>query len=401
MTRKLYLLDSHMVEFTARVMGRHLEQGKQAVVLDQTCFYPTGGGQPHDTGTLGDVKVVDVLIDETSDAIVHVIDGRLSGEIVAGRIDWTRRFDHMQQHTGQHILSEAFVRQCSATTISFHLGVEASTIDLDLTPVGAPALQAVENLANQIVFSNRAVHARFFEWEQLSQIPLRKPPTVSGPIRVVEVDGFDWSACGGTHCQATGEVGLIRIVGTERRGGETRVTFLCGTRALHDYRRKDDILAQLAAYLTTGYQALPEVVQKMDEESRTCQRALHKTRETLTALEAANMLAQGNEINGNRVIVRSFDDRGFDDVKQLAAHLRDNAGTAVLFGWKGPEKGQLLFARAGDVDIDMLTLLRAACKAVGGGGGGRADLAQGGGMASERVDEALNAAQQAIIAQWN
>jgi len=396
MTKKLYQEDSHRTEFRAKVVDRRTVEGQPAVVLDRTCFYPTGGGQPHDIGFLNDVQVVDVLIDETDDEVLHVLAKELHGDTIDGVVDWDRRLEHMQQHTGQHILSEMFVRELGANTVSFHLGDEYSTIDLDRSPIALKDLLVVEDAANQIVFENRRVIARFVDQEELDSLPLRKPPTIEGPIRVVEVDGVDWSACGGTHCETSGEVGIIRISGTERRGNETRVTFLCGRRALQDYRQKDAILTELAGYLTTGYQDLPGVIRKMDEESRSAHRELQKTRESLATLEAVALLAEAEETNGVRLIVRSFDDRDFDAVKRLSAQLREQAGAVVLFGWKGPAKGQLLFGRAEDIDLDMLSLLRTTCKAVGGGGGGRVDVAQGGGMSSERIDEALGIARSSI-----
>jgi alanyl-tRNA synthetase len=396
MTEKLYYQDANCLEFTARVTGRREVDGRPAVILDRTCFYPTGGGQPHDTGWLNGVEVLDVTLDEASGDVLHVLARPLPADSVEGQIDAGRRLDHRQQHTGQHILSEAFVRRLRAATVSFHLGDEVSTIDVDKAPIPAEDLLAVEDLANAIVFENRPVIARFVTREELPAIPLRKPPTVAGPIRVVEVAGFDWSACGGTHCDATGQVGIIRIVGAERRGSDTRVTFLCGRRALADYRRKDAVLTQLANQLTTGYAALPEVVQKMDESLRAAQRELQKAGEAMAALEAEALLSRAEPAGAYRLVLRSFDDRDFLAVKQLASRLLNEAGVVALLGWKGPDKGQVLFGRSSDVDLDMVGLLRTVGKVVGGGGGGRPDLAQGGGMLSNRVDEALSLARQLI-----
>ncbi len=395
MTEKLYYQDATQLEFTARVVGRREVAGRPAVILDQTCFYPTGGGQPNDRGELNDVDVVDVLLDEATGELLHILAGPLPAEKVAGRVDKERRLDHTQQHTGQHILSEAFVRRLRATTVSFHLGEEYSTIDVDRAPLDAEDLRAVEESANRIIWENRPITARFVTREELRQIPLRKPPAVAGPIRVVEVADFDWSACGGTHCRAAGEVGMIRIVGTERRGNDTRVTFLCGRRALEDYRRKDAILMQLAGQLTTSYTTLPDVVQKMDADLRAAGRELQKAHEALAALEGEALLARAEPAGAARLVTRAFDDRDFMAVKQLAGQLLSNAGVIVLLGWKGPEKGQLLFGRSADLSADMLALLRSVGKAVGGGGGGRPDMAQGGGMPSDRVDEALALARAA------
>jgi len=395
-TEKLYYRDAACLEFSARVVGRRTVAGRPAVVLDQTCFYPTGGGQPNDVGELNGVAVEDVVLDEASAEVLHILAGPLDADVVQGQVDRVRRLDHMQQHTGQHILSEAFVRHLRANTVGFHLGDEASTIDVDRAPLAPEELRAVEDTANRIVWENRPITARFVSLDELGQLPLRKPPTVEGPIRVVEVANFDWSACGGTHCRAAGEVGMIRITSIERRGNDTRVTFLCGRRALEDYRRKDAVLMQLAGQLTTSYAALPEAVQKLDGDLHAAQRDVQKAQAALAGLEADALLARAEPAGAYRLVLRSFDDREFMAVKQLAGQLLAEAGLVVLLGWKGPEKGQLLFGRSADVGLDMVALLRTVGKAVGGGGGGRPDLAQGGGMPSSRVDEALALARAAI-----
>jgi len=392
MTVKLYYEDAYLTEFEARVVRRLELDGRPAVVLDRTAFYPTGGGQPHDTGWLNDVPVLDVLLDETSGEVLHLLAGPLTEEHVTGRLNWERRHDHMQQHTGQHILSEAFMRVNRAQTVSFHLGEDASTIDLDRAPIPAEELRAAEDLANRIVFEDRPVTARFLTPAEAAQVPFRKPPAVSENIRLVEVAGFDWSACGGTHCRSTGEVGLIHIAGVERRGAETRVTFLCGRRALQDYRRKEGVLQEVCAFLTTGWQVLPEIVRKMDEERRAAQRQLQKAREELAGLEALALLAGAEQVGTWRVVRKVFADREPAAVKQLAGRLLEHAGVVVLLGWQGPDKGQLFLGRSADVPADMQALLRQVCGKVGGGGGGRPDFAQGGGMPADRVAEALELA---------
>ncbi len=392
MTVKLYYEDPYLTEFEARVVRRREMDGRPAVVLERTAFYPTGGGQPHDAGWLNDVPVLDVLLDEETDEVVHVLAGPLDAPAVTGRLNWERRHDHMQQHTGQHILSEAFMRVNGAQTVSFHLGEDASTIDLDRAPITAEELHAAEELANRIVFENRPVVARFLTPAEVPQVPFRKPPAVSENVRLVEVTGFDWSACGGTHCRSTGEVGLIHIAGVERRGRETRVTFLCGRRALEDYRRKEAVLQDVCTFLTTGWQVLPDIVRKMDEERRSAQRQLQKAREELAGLEAAALLAGAEQVGAFRVVRRVFADREPAAVKQLASRLSEHAGVVALLGWQGPDKGQLFLGRSADVPADMQALLRQVCAQVGGGGGGRPDFAQGGGMPASRVAEALELA---------
>ena len=225
-TTRLYYSDPYQRAFDAHVIARQVIAGKPAVALDQTAFYPTGGGQPNDLGVLRGagrqaVAVVDVMSDD--ETIWHVLESDLPedavhGVAVHGEIDWDRRFDHMQQHTGQHVLSQAFVQAFDAETVAFHLGQKASTIDLNRADLDAAALARAEAAANAIVDAALRVTASFVSPEELAALPLRKPPKVTENIRIVQVDGFDWSACGGTHVAYTSHIQLIKIVGTERRG---------------------------------------------------------------------------------------------------------------------------------------------------------------------------------------
>lgn len=398
-TEVLYLLDPLQTTFTAKIIDHTEISCRPAVVLDRTAFYPTGGGQPHDTGTINGVPVVDVFLSEQDGQIWHVLEQPVHKEQVEGIVDWERRLDHMQQHTGQHILSEAFWSRLDATTVSFHLGEEISTIDLDQIDIQEEQLQAVEEAANRTVFQNLPITARFVTGEELAHLPLRKPPSVEGPIRVVEVESYDWSACGGTHCHNSCQVGLIHIVGAERRGESTRISFLCGRRALEDYRRKDRVLSQVAGFLTTGYLELPHVIQKMEAEARTQARELQRLRESLASAEAHGLLAQAEGLAGFRLVKEVFENREVSEIKIIAGRLLEAPGTIILFGWKGPQKGQILIARSNDVGLDAPDILRAVCAVVGGGGGGRPELAQGGGMPSSRIDEALDLARKNVVSQ--
>jgi len=234
MTQKLYHEDAYQQEFWAQVLERIAVSNGLGLILDKTCFYPTSGGQPHDQGTLNGIPVSDVFEREDDGAVVHVVGGQVEGsvlkkgETVHGQIDWEHRFDHMQQHTGQHILSQAFLQLLDAETVGFHLSAESSTIDVDKASLEVAQLDRVEELANAIVFADRRVRTYFVDQESVQDLALRKHPGVTGQIRIIEVEGFDLSPCGGTHVKAAGEVGPIAITKSERRGSETRVEFLCG-----------------------------------------------------------------------------------------------------------------------------------------------------------------------------
>ncbi|MEP7190424.1 MAG: alanyl-tRNA editing protein, partial [Roseiflexaceae bacterium] len=208
-TERLYFTDPYLTNFSARIVAREQREQHPAIALDQSAFYPQGGGQPADTGTLGGAVVLDVQVED--DVIWHTLDQELAADLVQGAIDWERRFDHMQQHHGQHLLSAAFERLAGLRTVSFHLGAASSTIDLaanDLTPAQA---SAAEDLTNQVIWEDRPVLARFVTADELAQLSLRKPPSVAGPVRIVSVPDFDHSACGGTHPRATGGVGMLHL----------------------------------------------------------------------------------------------------------------------------------------------------------------------------------------------
>ena len=396
MTERLYYLDPYRLEFEARVAERMSVGAKPGVVLGSTCFYPTSGGQPRDEGHLNGVPVTNVFEREDK-AIVHVLATELKGGLAHGVIDWERRFDHMQQHTGQHILSQAFLQLLNAETVGFHLGKEASTIDVDKAPLAVSQLDKVEDLTNEIGFADRPVRTYLATETELAGLPLRRLPTVEMPIRVVEVEGFDYSPCGGTHCQRTGEVGLIKITRVERRGQDTRVEFLCGGRALADYRGKNRTVNELANRFSVGAWELAEAVERLAEEAKSSRRELNAAKNRLLAYEAAELLAEAEQHGDIRVVRKVFTDREGEEVRRLALRLMESEGSVALLGLSGG-KAQLFFACSADLPYDMNDLLKRACQVVGGGGGGRRHFAQGGGPDGSKVGEALEAAYERLLA---
>ena len=253
-SKRLYYQNAYTTRFEAKIVERVREEGQTAVILDQTYFYPTSGGQPFDTGTINNLPVTNVTIREKDEAVLHWLDTKeLWQDEIVGQINWPRRFDHMQQHTGQHILSQSFIQIAQAETVGFHLSDNTLTIDLHTTKLSPTQIEETEYLANQIIWQNRPIHIRLVTQEQAKKLALRKlPPVRQGKLRLIEIDKFDLTACGGTHVQHTGEVGIIKIVKLERQNNQLRVEFCCGQRALHDYRLKNSISNQLSAELTTG-----------------------------------------------------------------------------------------------------------------------------------------------------
>jgi alanyl-tRNA synthetase len=404
MTEKLFHADPYLREFSAHVV-RSTTAGKQpAVVLDRTAFYATSGGQPNDTGQINSIAVLDVVEDETSNDIVHVLaaplpDGVVQGSEAQGIIDWPRRFDHMQQHTGQHILSQAFEQMLDAATVSFHLGADVCTIDVQLASLSAAQAGAVEDMANGAVFSDAPVTTHVVTRAELSRFPLRKQPLVSGMIRIVEIAGFDFSPCGGTHVRAAGEVGMVKIRRWEKRGNTLRVDFHCGKRALLDYRWKNDAVNALANGLSVKDADVQAAVERSLAQARDSFKALEEARQKLIEYESRLLLAETPPANGVRLIVRLLDDRSSEEARRLALTLAAAPGTIALLGVRSADRASLIFARSADLSHDMNALLKGVAPTIQGRGGGTPSLAQGGGPGVDRLDEALQAAGRIAGAQ--
>ncbi len=396
-TERLYYRDAYLRRFTARALARQSLNGRPAIALDRTAFYPTGGGQPNDTGTLGGVEVVDVTIQ--NGLVWHAFKEDVPAEsfgddTLDGVVDWARRFDHMQQHTGQHILSQAFIRTYDAETVAFHLGSSESTIDLGRTDLSHDDVSAAEAAANAIIDAALPVTAAFVDQADLGQLPLRKPPKVTGQIRIVQVEGYDWSACGGTHVASTAEVGLLKIVRTERRGSELRISFLGGARARADYARLQTLVAGLAARFTVGQDELPAAVDRLLAEQRDMRRELGDM-EAQWVESTADLLWGRASVHGPWRVVATLLDCPVERAKRVAQALRVRPDAVILLAARG-EKPQLVFTRADDVSVNVGDLLRTAAAAGGGRGGGRPDWAQGGVPTDEALRRALDAAEAAL-----
>lgn len=389
---RLYYADSYLRQFRARVIESLESGGRPAAVLDQTAFYPTSGGQPHDVGRLGNARVLDVAVREPDQAVLHLLDVRLEpGLTVEGEIDWPRRFDHMQQHTGQHILSQAFVRTAGADTIGFHLGAESVSIDLATPSLPDRLVSEAESLANEVVTGNLPVRAWFPDEAELAALPLRKRPEVAGPVRIVAIGDFDHSACGGTHVGRTGEIGLIAVLRTERLKRGTRVEFLAGHRARADYARKHALLRELSVSLTCALDELPASVARLRDALTESRRQLAAYRERDLDAEAA-ALRSGAAVRGDRLLLSvGWVNRPVEDVRALALRITESPGAVVLFGVAG-ERGQLVFARAENLALDLAPWFRRALDALGGGRGGGGRILQGtttGPVDQERLESVL------------
>lgn len=401
-TERLYYQDSHLIEFEARVVDKtERVSGWTAVTLDRTAFYPTGGGQPSDTGTIEGVRVVE-CIDDDQNGILHVIQGRAPevGMTVKGRIDWPRRLDHMQQHTGQHILSQAFVTLFKAPTRGFRVLEQSCEIDVELDNPTAEIIERAVGLANNVIWEDRPITIKEVSSAEASELPLRKEPARDGELRLIEIEGFDLTPCGGTHAYRTGEVGMIVVRSWERAKGLTRIEFLAGGRALADYRRANSTARNVATLFSAGRDDAPGLAERMIEENKDLHRRLRGLEEVAARVEAAELsttAAVGDD--GVRLITHVFDNRDADSLKRLALALIDEPKTIALLGSRDIDTARLVFARSADAPGDMNALMREACALLEGRGGGKPDLAQGGGKNVGRLHEALETIARSLSKQ--
>ena len=396
MNERLYYADAYLTRFSALVTERFTHEGQPAVRLSRSAFYPTSGGQPHDTGRLNGTAVVDVVVGEDG-AVLHLLAEPLPEETgsVSGQIDWARRYDHLQQHSGQHLLSQVFFRRLGLETTSVHFGDALNTVDLEGPALSAAQLADVETAANEVVWQNRPIRAYWVDEEEREKVPLRRAPAVQGSTRIVEIDKFDWSACGGTHVRRSGEIGLISLLRIERHRGRSRVHFVCGRRALADAARRRGLLAEAAVLLDSSVQDVPALVSKQQEALRAAEKESDALREGLTRYEARELLTVAESVGGLRLAARMMDGARPADLQRLARALIAESGVVALLGCVQGSKGTIILARSGDLSLHAGDLLRETLKQYGGGGGGRPDFAQGG-AAADRLAEVLNAAADAV-----
>ncbi len=389
MTERLYLSDPYLRRFHARVTGTLQRDGHLAVVLDKSAFYPEGGGQPGDRGTLDGIPVIDTQ--EQDGEVLHLVDAtNWSAQEVDGEIDWNRRFDHIQQHHGQHLLSAAFLRVHGAPTVSFHLGEKTCTIDLDcpIERLSADALRSAEAAANESVWQNHLVIARDFTGEERARLTLRKEP-VKGD-RVILVEGVDASPCGGTHPRRTGEVGCIAVLRAQRWGsGAARVDFVCGNRVVRQLVQSTESIARAAAALKVAPAEVVEGATRLAVEVQARRKAVEALEEKLSAQMAEQLIAA----HPSGAIAHTVEG-GMQAAKLLAAALVARGRIALLASIDG-ERVQLCFARPAGDGPSMSAVLKNVLPIIGGKGGGSAEMAQGSGDGS-RLAEALAAARAAV-----
>lgn len=394
MTHKLYYKDPYQTQFSATVSNAIPLNETFGIVLSETCFYPEGGGQPGDVGYLNRVKVLDTQV--INRAIAHITEKSLPiGQKVTGKIDWERRFDWMQHHTGQHILSASVKNVIGANTVSVHFGEEVSTLDVDKSDFDWESLHKVEEYANQIIYENRPVKIHWAKSEaELEKFPLRKPPPLKENIRIVEVEDLDVSACGGTHVVSTGEVGMIKLRKWGKVRGNVRLEFFCGVRALRDYQWKNRMILEISDMMTIKDAQVKEKVYKLYEENKSNIKIINDLISQLLSYEAEKLLEDAMKVDNVTIVKKIFRNREFSEVKKLVSLLTEWDNVIILVSSINA-KASLIFACSDNLNYDMKTLLERTCSLIDGGGGGRRKLAQGGGSA-ENIEQAIEFAAQEV-----
>jgi alanyl-tRNA synthetase len=400
MTERLYYNDSFLGEFDATVLSCAQEGERWRVGLDRTAFYPTSGGQPHDTGTLGEARVVEVIdgelaADGNAD-VIHFTDRALPMSPAHGKIDWERRFDHIQQHTGQHLLSAAFIELFKMPTVSFHLGRESSTIDVTGSNVDAKQMETAERRTNEIIFDDRAVKIHYGTAQELAEAGVRKQVDREGVLRAIEIEGFDRQPCGGTHVARTGQIGIILLRRVEKVKQHWRVEFVCGMRAAKVARADATSLGEAARLLSCGQDEVPAMVGRALEERQAGHRARQRLTEELAEVQALMLVATGSrtvKASEPGVVVRVLDEGDASYARMLATKVVEQGRVRALIGTRG---GHVIFAQSAGLEGDMNALLRESLVAAGGKGGGSKDFAQGSVSEAGRVEEILAKAAEKL-----
>lgn len=389
-TKRLYLEDPYQIEFEAHVVEKVIWEKKPALVLDQTCFYPESGGQPCDKGVINGIEIIKVLEDEAR--IIHLIAEDISFDKVTGKVEWQTRFDHMQQHSGQHILSQSFHEFLGAETLAFHLGEAFSTLEMDLRKISEEEIESIEKRANEIVYEDREIKCYFIPEEKIESVPLRRPPKKKGLIRVVEVSDFDFSACGGTHVRRTGEIGLIKILRLERIRNNIRFEFICGRRALEDYLRKSRIVRELSTRFTVNEGEILNTVEKLSSDLKSQRRRRKKLQEKIAQYEAQEIIQEEKE----KIIKEVFVDKTPEEARFLVLNIIRKGDFVVLFGLKGEERGHLILACSDSINIDLREIVPIVSPLIKGKGGGRPSLVEVAGEEKENLEKALEKAFEFI-----
>ena len=381
----LYQEDPTKLEFEASVVEiLTLPNSRKGVVLDKTYFYPTGGGQEYDTGQIGSARVVEVYEDEGHSNLVHVVEGEVNLGLVQAHIDAERRLRHMQHHTAQHLLTQCLLRQTGLETVSANInGYSPSTLDIVGMQINKSDLEQAELLANRIIYEDRIVKTYVVSPKVLISIPLRRPPKVTENIRIVEIDRYDYSTCGGTHVLHTGSIGLVKVLKAERQNDRLRIYFIAGLQAMEVFSQMYDTFSSLANQMTISWQDIPEVVSKQADQLSTIQKDFQALRQASIRYEAHELVVKAEEYTGIRLLRASFEGRPVNELRMMAEELKQIPDLVAFLATYDGLKLSLVVSCGEASGRDARQLLSLQLAIFNGRGGGDAKLAQGGGMATD------------------
>lgn len=393
MTEKLYLDNSLLLNFESVVVKVQESDNGFEVILQSSAFYPESGGQLYDTGMLDGNRVINVLENEAGE-VVHVVDswGGSASETVEGVIDRERRLDNMRKHTGQHILSGAFVECVGADTVSAHLGEVESTIELSVPSLDEKAIRETEILANRIILENHDVKINYYNRSELDNLPVRKIPELEGKYRIIQIGEFDYTACGGTHCRQSGEVGLIKIVAQEKMRNHLRVSFLTGRQALDDYHAKHMVATELSNKLTCHFSDLNRAVDKLFDQNAAMRKEIGALNKALLPYEIGRLRENAVDIGGVKIIVECYDNKNPKELKELAVEISQSFNSISLLS----ADDRLVIAVSADVPTEARKLADLVTQRFGGRGGGSSTFAQIGGIPADKRQEILDGFVEAV-----
>jgi alanyl-tRNA synthetase len=381
----LYQDDSLKLEFDASVVEiLTLPDGRKGAVLDQTYFYPTGGGQEHDTGKIGSANVVDVFKDDENPRLVHVVEGEVALGMLKAHIDAERRLRHMQHHTAQHLLTQCLLRQTGFETVSANInGYSPSTLDILATQISKVDLDRAELQANRVIYEDKEVKTYFVSPEQLQSIPLRRPPKVIENIRIVEIDGYDYSPCGGTHVYHTGSIGLVKVLKAERQNDRLRIYFIAGLQALEFFSQMYDTFSNLANQMSISWQDIPGVVSKQAEQLSSLQKEFQDLKGVSVKNEARELSEKAEDHAGIQLVRQCYESRPLGELRLMAETLKLLPGLVSYLATYDGQKVSLIVTCGEATGKDARLLLTSQLASIQGRGGGDARLAQGGGVLTD------------------
>ena len=377
MTKKVYMDNPYLKELDAFIIDKKKKDNTYHIKLDKTIFYPhLSGGQPGDQGTINGIEVLESY--EENDDIIHVLKDDIHENKVQISIDFDNRLDMMQQHTGQHLLSSCFYRLFDAQTVGFHVGHDYVTIDVTMSELTEEDAEKIEIMANKMIWSNFNIKSYFPSQERLRKLPLRKMPTVTKNIRIVEIDGFDYSPCGGTHLKSTGELGMIKIRKWEKYKGNSRVEFLCGNRALKDYTWKNRYIKDLSLMLSSLDKDLLIKVKRLYDDKNALEKETRELREGLNKIKGEEFLKSATLSGKVNFIVKILENTNLLEVSFISSYLNNNNANLIqIYGLKNQDKGQFYITKTKDVNINILDTFKTVSSKVNIKGGGNPNSIQG------------------------